>query len=267
MLALDHRSSFKQMVEKSGQKADAQTLIEYKTKILNAVYKQAGGVLLDPEIGLQALKRTAALYADENSSSLPYLLSMEKSGYKTADNVRKTELQYSAKELKEKGAKGVKLLLYIDPNQSAGKQNHQLQIADQALQQADEANLPLFLEIVTYNTEKKPQVAKALGYFLDSNLIPGVFKLEYPGSREECKKISKMTHPVPWILLTRGKKFAIFKQELEIAVSEGAQGFLAGRALWQELFNLQGGEEEKFLQKTLPKRFNEIAEVAINNQQ
>ncbi len=190
---------------------------------------------------------------------------MEKSGYETEEKVRKSNLQYNAKELKEKGAKGLKLLLYIDPNQNAEKQKNQLEIAERSLRQANEAKLPLFLEIVTYNTEKNPLVAKALSYFTDNNITPDVFKLEYPGSREECKKITDLTKSIPWILLTRGKRFAIFKQELEIAISEGASGFLAGRALWQELFNLQRQEKEHFLNNTLPKRFSEISEITMNN--
>lgn len=257
MLALDHRSSFKQMMEKSGQKATEKKLIRYKTKILNAVYKQASGVLLDPEIGLQALT------AVKNSSEIPYLLSIEKSSYQAdPKGIRQTELQYSGKDLKEKGASGIKLLLYINPNLPTEKQNHQLTTAKKAVEEAKKTNLPLFLEIVTYNTEQEPQVEKALSLFLDNKIRPDVFKLQYPGNNEKCKKITRMLKEIPWILLTRGKKFAIFKQELKTAVKAGARGFLAGRALWQELFELHGKDEEIFLNQTLPARFKQLKAVS-----
>ena len=41
----------------------------------------------------------------------------------------------------------------------------------------------------------------------------------------------------------------------------GAKGFLAGRALWQEVCTMKGEEKNKFLKETLPDRFRKVSEI------
>ena len=72
-----------------------------------------------------------------------------------------------------------------------------------------------------------------------------------------------MLGDTPWIILTRGDTFDKFTAELEDAIKAGAKGFLAGRALWQEVCSMQGEEKERFLKETLPNRFKKISEIAL----
>jgi tagatose-1,6-bisphosphate aldolase len=139
------------------------------------------------------------------------------------------------------------------------------------LEETREKLLPFFLEIVTYHNDNSilqdsNLVIESVRKFLDRKLIPEVFKLEYPGSEEACKKVTFLLEKTPWILLTRGENFEVFKSQLRTAVISGASGFLAGRALWQEIGKYKNQRERsKYLKNIVKKRFQEISEVVMKN--
>lgn len=262
MLAFDHRGSFKKMLSPENPDVlEDKQVIEAKEKIIRPLIGQFSGILVDPVWGLKAYNQAVGL--DEKK---PFLLCTEKSGYQEKEGGRYTAIQYPASELKSMGASGIKLLLYFNPyDQSA---QHQLSIGKQALEDAHSNDLPLFIEFVSYEIVSKQVsrselVLKSVEYFIKASVVPDVWKLEYPGDAETCKKINDLVSPVPWILLTRGAKYNVFKKQLEEAVAGGAVGFLAGRALWQEAMKMSGQEQDKFLNQVLIKRFQEISEIVL----
>jgi tagatose-1,6-bisphosphate aldolase len=155
MAALDHRGSLKKYLNDDNQ------IIEFKRKLIETIGEKASGLLLDVNFGLLAFKSTAI--------KKPYLLAIEKSGYQEINNDRYNELEFGVSQLKQLGASGVKLLLYFHP-QSTTK-DHQLILAHQVLDQCQKENLPLFLEIVTYqkNQEEKKSalILESLKIFLE----------------------------------------------------------------------------------------------------
>lgn len=254
MLALDHRGSFLKLM---GQE-DPKAAVSLKHDIIGAVADQMTGVLIDPDYGLPA-------YQGFNK---PFLLPMEKSGYGDQNGERTTELVYSAKQLKQWGASGAKLLLYFNPRLASA--DTQMQVATEAIVEAHQAGLPLFLEIVTYDpaNDKAPVqsqlVIESLGKLLGAGIVPDVWKLEYPGDAASCIKVTSLVGQVPWILLTRGEQFDTFTEQLKAATAAGARGFLAGRALWQEVCTLDGEAKQTFLTQTLPARFKKTAAISLN---
>jgi tagatose-1,6-bisphosphate aldolase len=258
MLALDHRQSFIKILSKERKIVSKEKVINTKKRILEVLYSYFSGVLLDVEYGLKAYQLI------EKTPKKPYLLAIEKSGFFEEDGERFNKLQYSVLELKKMGASGVKLLLYFNPFLKSAR--YQLELAKKVLKDCRSLDLPLFLEIVTYQHEKTLEikenfVVKAVERFLAESIYPSVFKLEYPGSREACQRLSAMLKEIPWILLTRGDSFAAFKHKLYFAVKNGAAGFLAGRALWQDVIDKNEEEKEKMLVEVLSKRFLEIKEI------
>lgn len=258
MLALDHRGSFKKYVkaEAPDTATDAE-VIEIKSMIIYALEDQFSGVLIDPDWGLPGY--------DKKKS---FLLCMEKSGYTDSKGERLTELKYPAKQIKDWGASGAKLLVYFNPEGESCEA--QIETAKRALADAHQNDLPFFLEIVTYGNEelgksRSEWVLRSLESFIKASVIPDVWKLEYPGDAESCQKITGMVGEVPWILLTRGDSFEVFRKELIDAVQAGAVGFLAGRALWQEISQYQDEESrKKFLNSVVADRFREIAGIVLN---
>jgi len=257
MLALDHRGSFRKLINpKNPEKTDPFKAIGAKKSIIEAVFDQMSGLLIDLDYGMEA-------YATTNIDiPKPFLLAMEESGYSDENGERITNLETSAYYIKDQGALGTKLLIYFDPKSKTAKR--QIQTAKIALEDSHNNGLPIFLEIVTYGEEYKGKVAESVAMVLQGGIKPDVFKLEYPGDEKGCKIISEVLGDVPWILLTRGDSFESFKNNLKIACSNGCSGFLAGRALWQEMFSTKNkNERQEFLQKVLPKRFKEISDIVL----
>lgn len=269
MLALDHRGSFRKYINSSNPDAVTESeLVQTKASIIEAVQDQFSGVLIDAEWGLSGYK----------SKNKPYLLPLEKSGYTDKAGDRVTELGYTAAEIKAMGAGGAKLLLYFNPDSKTCGQ--QIATTKKALADAHQNNLPFFLEIVTYGNEelgksRSEWVLRSLQILLKENVIPDVWKLEYPavaeamageaGSLESCKKITELVRPTPWILLTRGDSFEHFAKQLQEAVAAGAVGFLAGRALWQEISDYKTEPEKKeFLNTVVADRFRKISEICLS---
>lgn len=258
MLALDHRGSFKKYINPNDPEAVTdQELIQTKALIIESVQEQFSGVLLDLDWGLSGYK----------SKNKPYLLPLEKSGYTDSKGEKITELEYSAKQLKEQGASGTKLLLYFNPESESITQ--QIKTAKLAMMDSQENEMLFFLEIVTYGNEELGKtraewVLRSIEMLVENNVVPDVWKLEFPGDLESCKKISKLVGKTPWILLTRGEKFSVFEKQLTDAVTAGAVGFLAGRALWQEISEYKTEAEKKeFLNKVVADRFRKISEIVL----
>lgn len=260
MLALDHRESFRKILNPlNPQEVTDEEIIEVKKDIIASLHNDFSGFLIDPQYGLIAYKKLDIL------EKKPYLLSIEKSGYQEKNEERLTHLEYSVFQLKELGAKGVKLLVYFNPYVSSAI--NQLKIAGEVFKQCQEADLPFFLEIVTYYTEttchkKENLVIESVKRFLSFGIRPDVFKLEYPKDNFSCQQITKILGRIPWILLSRGEDFNIFKIQLESAILNGASGFLAGRSLWQEVGGYKDRKErKKFLDEVVRKRFFEISQI------
>ncbi len=257
MLALDHRGSFKKFVDKENPDnlTDAE-VIAAKKEIIDSVSDLMSGVLIDPDWGLAA-------YEDKVK---PYLLCLEKSGYEQIGDDRQTVLAYTANDLKNQGASGTKLLVYFNPE--ANNVHEQIEVSRKALEDSHANELPLFLEIVTYGNEKTGAhraewIMRSLDQFLHNNIIPDVWKLEYPGDAESCRKITEKVGQTPWILLTRGEPYDVFREQLKNAISAGAQGFLAGRAIWQEMTDYSGESRKEFLNTIARERFIEICDIAF----
>ena len=256
MLALDHRGSFKKMINPaSPDSVSDDTVIKLKSEIIQALADQFSGVLIDEVWGVEACKEVCQVK--------PFLLPLEKSGYMDEGGDKVTELEYSVAQIKEMGASGAKLLIYFNPD--AETASKQIDTARKVIEECKAADFPFFLEIVTYgqnSSDRGKFVQISVQKFLDNGVIPSVWKLEYPGSLEECQEVTGLVGETPWILLTGGQNFEDFRGELEIAIKSGARGFLAGRALWQEVCTMNGEEKQKFLEATLPDRFKTIAEIA-----
>ncbi|NTV31535.1 DUF2090 domain-containing protein [candidate division WWE3 bacterium] len=253
MLALDHRQSFQKMVEKIYQTSvDTDQLISIKKSIIEASIPHVSGMLIDPDYGIPAYKKIA-------DNSVPYLVCIEKSGYEGPADNRITTLEYDIKTLQSFNAQGVKLLLYVNPHVSSFE--NQMELARTVLEQSHEANLPLFLELVMYGAENDPEknaqlMIDSITKFLEHNIVPDVFKLEFPYNQSYAQQITEMLGKTPWILLTRGVTFDEFHEQLGITAKAGVKGYLAGRAVWQDCIY-----PDRIDTETIQLRYKKLAEV------
>jgi tagatose 1,6-diphosphate aldolase len=252
MFAFDHRGSFVKLLTGTGTEPSLQEITEVKRNILQAVVPYMSGTLIDEDYGLPALQSMHSL--------VPYLLPLEKTGYTDKQGERITEILATPKQLIEKGAQGAKLLLYV--NHNVPSWTAQIKTAKNQMYVCKEANLPFFLELVLYTVgDIKPgTVYETVKRAIQDGVTCDVWKLPYPGSKLECEKITDLVGGTPWIVLTGGTTFEEFKEQYFIARDAGCSGFLAGRALWQEVGELWRDEQKyrDFLQNELPSRFKQL---------
>jgi len=258
MLALDHRESFRKLINpQNPEKVSKDEASRTKGKIIESLKDKFSGVLIDQEYGLESYK--------ELQINKPFLLPMEESGYELVDNERINKIIYKCSDIKNSGASGAKILLYFNPSYEKSAKI-QAKTAKQALEDARQNDLPLFLEIVTYQVTDIENILRSVEYFLNNNIIPDVFKIEFPGNDYLSKKISNMLGQTPWILLSRGADYTLFKEQLLVASDNGCWEFLAEKTLGQDYFNFaEESEKEKFLKETLPSRFEEIKQIVLNS--
>lgn len=252
MLAFDHRGSFVKLLTGTGEEPSRDFIIKIKRDILQALVPYISGTLIDEDYGLPALQSMHSL--------VPYLLPLEKTGYTDKQGERITEILTTPKQLIEKGAQGAKLLLYTNHNVSSW--NAQIKTAKNQAYLCKEANLPFFLEFVLYemDTIKPGTVYETVEKAIQDGVTCDVWKLPYPGNELECQKITALVGNTPWIVLTGGTTFGQFEKQYHIAKKAGCSGFLAGRALWQEVGELWRDEVKyrDFLQNELPNRFKKL---------
>jgi tagatose 1,6-diphosphate aldolase len=208
---------------------------------------------------------------------------MEATGYTGSECGRITELLrgWSVEKVKNMGGQAAKLLLYYRPDlpDVAAKQ---LDTVRRLAEDCSRIDLPFLVEPKSYKVggrERAPQEFARIKPQLVietaqqvTTLPIDVLKAEFPADlkyeRDEgrlldlCHQLD-LASQVPWVILSAGVNFDLFRREVEIACKAGASGFLAGRALWQEATYIQSHKERlKFLETTVAERLNLLAEIA-----
>jgi tagatose-1,6-bisphosphate aldolase len=265
MLALDHRGSFKKLVDPiHPETVNDQRSTLIKKQIIDALYQDFSALLVDVETGLPAYRQHVEHWM---GAGKPYLLAIEKTGYEDQGGERVTELLYTVKELKEQGAAGIKMLLFFHPH--ANTAHRQIDLAQRVLVDCKKYNLPFFIEPLTYplagDANLKPDiVVEMVDMLLKAGIDADVYKIEYPGDAPSCTKITKMLGKIPWILLTKGDDFNHFVEGLRVAAAHGCVGFLAGRSLWQDFSKLPENKRLEFFNTTVKERFKKISEIVLS---
>ncbi|OFM27787.1 tagatose-bisphosphate aldolase, partial [Lactobacillus sp. HMSC078F07] len=239
-LAIDQRGSLKKMLAAAANKpADETTIVDFKKAVSEELTKYASAILLDPEYGLPAAK------VRDPKSGL--LLSYEKTGYDATEPGRFPDLidNQSALRIKNEGGDAVKFLLYIDPDEPDSINDRKYAFVERVGAEAKANDLPLFLELVSYDgktnetgtaawAKAKPEkVIKITKEFSKPQYNVSVLKLEVPVdqkfvegytdegvtpvySKEEAAKYYKAQSDatdLPFIFLSAGVSNELFLEE------------------------------------------------------
>jgi tagatose 1,6-diphosphate aldolase len=279
--AMDHRGALQRaMNEENPDAVTYQDMVDFKLDLCRAVAPFVSAVLLDPVYGA-----AQAIAAGILPGHIGLLVSIEKTGYSGERTARITELltDWSVEKVKKMGASAVKLLVYFRPDLKATA-SRQLDLITKVADQCIKEDIPLLVEPVSYPVE---EVGVSLPKFAD--MKPGlvietarqitvlpidVLKAEFPADMEFeqdekkllqfCQELDQASR-LPWVLLSAGADFKMFKKQVEIACKAGASGFLAGRALWQEGVQIRSREERmKFFKTTAAPRLKELTEQVHN---
>ncbi len=279
MCAMDHRGSLQSMIDKknpAGVKYDE--MVGRKLELCSSLAGYASAVLLDPIFG-------AAQCISNNllPKGTGLLVSIEASGYSGGREDRLTELldNWSVEKIKRMGASAVKILVYYRPDlKQLARQ--QLSTVNTVAGECIRYDIPFLVEPVTYpvgNEVNNPgEFASRKGELIiqtarDITALPvDVLKSEFLADLrynkdksqliELCRRLDTSS-PVPWVILSAGVDFELFRQQVEIACQAGASGFLAGRAIWQEAMNISDARQrKKYLSTIAVDRLKELTEIA-----
>ncbi len=171
---------------------------------------------------------------------------------------------WSVEKIKRMGGDGVKVLAYFRPDAAPDVIEHQEGFVRQVGEDCRRFDLPFVLELLVHSfagaTEdyvedpgKRPElVLESVRRFADPAYGVDVFKLESPlpaaavpePDGPEASGVQKLFDELgeaagrPWVLLSAGASADAFARVLTFACRAGASGFLAGRAIWWQAFQL-----------------------------
>lgn len=287
-LAIDQRGALKRML---GEDASDEQLQTFKGLVSESLTSQSSAILLDPEFGWPA----AAL----KDKDCGLIMAYEKTGYDKTKTGRFPDLidGISVKQLKEKGADAVKLLLYFDIDEGDKINRIKTAFVERIGSECFAEEMPFFLEILTYDVNisdkkefarvKPKKVIEAMRFFSDKRFAIDVLKVEIPvdmnyvqgfasdeyvytqeTAREFFKQQSECTD-IPFIFLSAGVSPKLFQDTLDFAKQAGSafNGVLCGRATWAgstEEFKIKGSEAAKhWLQTQGRQNIDELNAVLV----
>ncbi len=276
--AMDHRGSLKRALNPSNPNAVTyDQMVAMKRKLASYLAPHSSALLVDP------IYAAAQLIADDTiPRHCGILVALEKSGYTGAPTARLTTIldNWSVEKIKRMGANAVKVLLYYNPDAGdvARKQEELVQFVAEECRKYD---IPFLLEPIAYPLDpdvdpKGPEFAKIKPDLVirSAEILTGmgidILKAEYPTNPqyasekeqfERCKELDQASK-VPWTLLSAGVDYDTFYRQVVIASEAGASGFLAGRAIWQEVPKLPPEDQDRFLATTSVLRLKNITNVA-----
>ncbi|MGB7844241.1 MAG: tagatose 1,6-diphosphate aldolase [Candidatus Acidiferrum sp.] len=264
-LAIDQRSALRKLFAKAmnveAGLVPTEALVQFKEAVSRVLTRHASAILLDPEVGLQAVRQKA--------KSAGLLLAYEKTGYDKKAPGRLPELldYWSVGRLVAAGANAIKILLYYSSTSDVEINDRKHTFVERVGAECAGADVPFFLELVAYGegmddkgaefARIKPEVvAHGMEEFSRPPYRVDVLKVGVPvnmmfveGSPNAGKQIlhrrsEAIAHyrraasaaRTPFIYLSEGVSNETFQYALELAAQAGVNfsGVLCGRATWQD---------------------------------
>ncbi|MBM6595108.1 tagatose 1,6-diphosphate aldolase [Microvirga pudoricolor] len=264
MVAVDQRPP---MIKSIGEKIAPRTagydeIAPVKALLARTLTPMGSAVLIDPDYGF-------SLAADGIPADRGLLITLEDFRFEDSPGGRMTRLPdgWDVGKIKRMGADGVKLLLWYRPDCSPEVVEHQKQLVRQVGEACTRYDIAFLLELLVYpfkgaanhttdyteNKEKYPElVLQSLRDFADPSYGVDIYKLESPIPADtlpdpnedsaETRKAQEWFDKIgtiidrPWVMLSAGAGMEQFRRVLAFAYKAGANGYLAGRAIWWQAF-------------------------------
>lgn len=277
MIAMDQRGSLQKMLHPDNPNAATYAEMEaVKLGVTQALAPLASGYLLDPDYGVGPAVNRFAL-----PGRTGLLVALETSGYEKQGNWRLTKLLdgWGVEKVKRLGASAAKLLIFFNPDAPRDVVDHQIKVVRSVADECRRLDLAFVCEPMSYPVD---ETAEAFAHHKAETIIRtaealsplglDVLKAEFPGDpkvttdpeelRKACERLSRTTQ-VPWVVLSAGADFDVFRGLVELACQGGASGFLAGRAIWKDAFREKTLERQmEYVRTQGAKNFQALADLA-----
>ena len=262
--AFDHRGTLAKTFNLDPQSEVAgKFLTQIKTLFMETFSPICSGVLVDPIYGFPAIARKA--------KNTGLILPLESSGY-SDDHAAIPNMipNWGVVNIKNNYAVA-KLLVYYHPAETNAQEK--LKIVMELCEYCHQQNISFLVEPIVYNPTSSTELTPAefaeaqLNMVQDLQPYCDVLKLQYPGNALAAATITAALD-IPWILLSRGMPYPQFTEALRVCMENGAKGFAAGRAVWQEISKIltPDGQPDlpkinEFLQTTGKERMQGLIEI------
>jgi tagatose 1,6-diphosphate aldolase len=238
-----------------------------KVDITQYLARHASCVLVDPACAVPRIVDDGLLPRD-----IGLLIGLDDSGYDVAPvggyRISKLVPGISARRIRELGGTGGKIMVYLRSDIPAANVEN---IATLTAVIADFAaeDMLLVVEFLTYKVDGEGEAdyrAKTAELVEGGSRIcldcgAKVLKIPYPGSAEACANITATCQSVPWAVLSAGVDHSTFLQQVDVAMSNGASGVIAGRTLWKDCISLDRATQKDKLSSVAVPRLREIQAV------
>ena len=245
-IAIDHRDSLRVLLERRGSsQTSTSDLRSLKFRLARVLAPAATAIMLDEELGGLALEAGAV------PASVALIMPLEAQGYETTGDGSTTTLldDFSPAVALRYGADACKLLLPYRVDDAASAAHQEALVATTAAA-CHELGLPLVIEPVAYRRSTETAAAYADAY---PALVIGavtrlqplgadVLKVPFPvldmrtttesAALDACHALAQACADTPWVLLGAGVDTDTFIEQIRLAGTAGAAGFLAGRGIW-----------------------------------
>ncbi|SDB59027.1 tagatose 1,6-diphosphate aldolase [Bauldia litoralis] len=264
MVAVDQRPPMlKALADKLGGRAPGyEDLGTAKAVLAEALLPLGSALLIDPDYGYPQAESVIA--PDKG-----LLITLEDFNFSETADGRKTSLMrgWGVEKVKRLGADGVKLLLWYRPDASTNVVDHQKALVRSVGEACRIYDIPFLLELLVFpfkgsaghstdyteDKDKHPDlVLQSLRDFADPEFGVDIYKLESPAlakslpdpdddtaeartAQSQFDEISRIIDK-PWVMLSAGASMEVFRRVLTYAYRAGANGYLAGRAIWWPAF-------------------------------
>jgi sulfofructosephosphate aldolase len=253
MVALDQRESLRDIFaeQTGGPPPDDETLRRFKIAAARRLSPVASAVLVDPDIGLEAIRASGA-----RSSDCGLILAVDSLVQELGGPVTDTDLDpaIGPDEATASGASALKLLLLW---RGPAERDRRASLVESFLDLCGRTGLASILEAIV---RRPASTGDGAGWDREAAIIeaaaemgamgPDLYKAEVPfrgraapeAIEDRAGEITASL-PCPWVVLSNGVETADFPRAVEAACRGGASGFLAGRAIWKDSI-VGGGQSE-----------------------
>lgn len=276
--ALDALVYLVNLLQQQGLPSGHGDVVATKHALVSTLTTQASAVLLDAQYGLQSVAAGAL------PASTGLMVTIEDEDYDTVSPAsgRRTVFRehWSVRQIRMTGADAAKLLWFYRSDRNPKAAAQQRETLARVVAECAAYSLPLVVEPIWYPLpDEEPTSAgwrdrRAHGIVESvleaASLGADVVKSEFPGyldhangpdeAARACDEITRHID-VPWVTLSGGVPFEVFKEQVRISCQAGASGYLAGRAVWQETVYAAAGAQEEALRRAAAKvaELNEIS--------
>lgn len=295
MLAVDQRPPIKQICShrRGESKARFDDIRNVKKAMMEVLAPHASAVLADPTYAL-----TDAMNILKSHHGL--VITLEDSLFSETERGRTSKEidDWSVEKIKRAGGDAVKVLTWYRPDQSEATRIAQKDFTKRIGEACAKYDIPFLLEFLVYpfkgdehhttdyveqQGKRADQVIQTVHEFSGPEFGVDIFKLESPipgaevpdpnGDSDAVAKCQQYYDELgkaagrPWVMLSAGATKSAFKNVMHYAYKAGASGFLAGRAIWWDDFQVFPDIDamKAGMEKNAVPYMHELAELTAKN--